>query len=149
MRVLIQRVNHAAVTVDGETVGEIGPGMLVFLGVGEGDSEAVADKLIRKVTGLRIFADENGKTNLDIRQIAGEMLIISQFTLYANCRKGNRPSFTKAGDPETAEALYEYFADRIAGSGIPVARGVFGGDMKVELENDGPFTIWLDSEDLA
>jgi D-tyrosyl-tRNA(Tyr) deacylase len=134
--------------VDGTVVGEIGRGLVVFVGVGKQDTEAVADRMVKKLLGLRIFADENGKTNLSVRDVDGSLLVISQFTLYADCRHGNRPSFTEAGDPETANRLYEYILGKCGESGIPVAHGVFGADMKVSLVNDGPFTIVLDSEEL-
>lgn len=144
MKMLIQRVNHASVTVDGEVKGAIDKGVLVFLGVGKGDTEEVADRYVRKMVGLRIFEDEEGKTNLSLEQVGGSILLISQFTLYANCRKGNRPSFASAGDPAEAEALYEYVVEKTREAVATVETGVFGADMKVELENDGPFTILLE-----
>ena len=143
MRFLIQRVNHASVTVDDKEVGKIGKGLLVFVGVFEEDTEEVADKLIRKLLGLRIFADENGKTNLSLTDVKGELLIVSQFTLCADCRKGNRPSFTKAGNPDKANKLYEYREKNTV-----TESGVFGADMRVDLSNDGPFTILLDSQEM-
>ncbi len=148
MRFVIQVCQRADVKVDGTVVGEIGRGLVVFVGVGKQDTEAVADRMVKKLLGLRIFADENGKTNLSVRDVDGSLLVISQFTLYADCRHGNRPSFTEAGDPETANRLYEYILGKCGESGIPVAHGVFGADMKVSLVNDGPFTIVLDSEEL-
>lgn len=144
MKLLIQRVNHAEVRVDGKITGEIQKGLLVFVGVGQEDTKAIADKYLKKLLGLRIFEDEAGKTNLSLADVQGELLLVSQFTLYANCKKGNRPSFIEAGHPDTAKALYEYMI-REAQKTVPVVRhGVFGADMKVSLENDGPFTIFLD-----
>lgn len=145
MRFLIQRVNHARVTVDDKEVGKIGKGLLVFVGVFEEDTEEVADKLIRKLLGLRIFADENGKTNLSLTDVNGELLIVSQFTLCADCKKGNRPSFTKAGNPEKANALYEYVLSACREKIAVTESGIFGADMRVDLSNDGPFTILFDS----
>ncbi len=150
MRFLIQRVSEASVTVDGKVIGQIGRGFLVLIGVCDTDTEAVADAMVKKLAGLRIFEDENGKTNLSIRDVGGEMLAVSQFTLYADCRHGNRPSFTRAGNPKEAERLYEYAVKRIRESeGIPVETGSFGADMKVRLLNDGPFTVMLDSSELG
>lgn len=148
MKAVIQRVSNASVTVDGEMIGKIGMGYLILLGVAREDTEKDADLLIKKITGLRIFADENGKTNLSIHDIDGEMLIISQFTLMADCRKGRRPSFIKAGDPREACRLYEYFIAKCKEQGEKVQQGEFGAEMKVSLVNDGPFTILLDSEQL-
>lgn len=148
MRFVIQVCQRADVKVDGTVVGAIDRGLVVFVGVGKQDTEAVADRMVKKLLGLRIFADENGKTNLSVRDVDGSLLVISQFTLYADCRHGNRPSFTEAGDPETANRLYEYILGKCGESGIPVAHGVFGADMKISLVNDGPFTIVLDSEEL-
>lgn len=145
MKFLIQRVNNAKVTVDGNVTGSIGKGYLVFIGIGAEDSKEIADKLIKKMMGLRIFADENGKTNISVTDVNGELLLVSQFTLYADCKKGNRPSFVKAGQPELANELYEYIIAECSKL-INVQTGIFGADMKVELENDGPFTIMLDSE---
>ena len=146
MRFVIQRVTEAKVEVDGVSVGAIGKGFLVLIGVGREDSRETADKLIKKMTGLRIFEDENGKTNLSLADVGGSLLLVSQFTLYANCKKGNRPSFTEAGDPEKAEALYEYIVAECKKK-VPVTeKGIFGADMKVSLVNDGPFTIILDSQ---
>lgn len=148
MRFVIQRVTKASVSIDGEIRGAIGKGFLVLMGVGQEDDEAVADKMIKKLVNMRIFEDEQGKTNLGLKEVDGELLLISQFTLYANCRKGNRPSFTKAGEPEKANRLYEYIIEECR-TRIPVVeRGEFGADMKVELCNDGPFTVILDSDDL-
>lgn len=144
MKVVIQRVLEASVKVDGETVGEIGKGFLVLLGVGKEDDEAVCDRIIKKLLGLRIFEDENGKTNLSLDSVNGELLIVSQFTLYADCRKGNRPSFTEAAPPELANRLYEYFVEQCAKSVPKVEKGIFGADMKVSLVNDGPFTVILE-----
>lgn len=144
MKLLIQRVNHAQVTVDGEITGKIGKGFLVFVGVGRDDTRETADKYLKKLLGLRIFEDEAGKTNLSLSDVQGELLMVSQFTLYANCKKGNRPSFIEAGAPDQAEQLYEYML-REAAKTVPVVQhGIFGADMKVSLENDGPFTIILD-----
>lgn len=144
MKLVIQRVSQARVTVDGTVVGEIGQGFLVFVGVGRTDTEAVADKYLKKLLGLRIFQDEQGKTNLSLKDVSGELLFVSQFTLYANCKKGNRPSFIDAGEPARAEALYEYLI-REAKKTVPVVEhGVFGAHMKISLENDGPFTVILD-----
>ena len=144
MRLLIQRVQNARVDVDGECVGKIGKGLLVLVGAGREDTKEIADKYLRKLLGLRIFEDENGKTNLSLAEVNGELLLVSQFTLYANCKKGNRPSFIEAGAPDMAEALYEYMIQE-AKKAVPVVEhGVFGADMKVSLVNDGPFTIMLD-----
>lgn len=145
MRLLLQRVGRAAVLVDGARVGEIGPGLVVFVGVGHDDEPATADAFAGKVADLRIFRDEDGKTNRSLIDVGGEALVISQFTLYADTRKGRRPSFLDAAPPDLGTALYERFADALAGRGVRVARGVFGAEMVVELANDGPMTIWLDS----
>lgn len=144
MRLVIQRVTHASVTVDHRVIGKIGKGLLVLVGVGASDDETVADKYLKKLLGLRIFEDENGKTNLSLSDVKGELLLVSQFTLYANCRKGNRPSFIEAGDPKKAEELYEYLIAQCKKSVPVVERGQFGAEMQVELLNDGPFTIILD-----
>lgn len=149
MKLVIQRAKNASVTVDGTVTGKIGHGYVVFLGVGDSDTEEIADKMVKKLIGLRIFEDENGKTNLSIKDVDGDLLIISQFTLYANCRKGNRPSFNLAGNPELASRLYDYFCDKCSGEVGHIGRGVFGTDMKVTLTNDGPFTIVIDSDDLS
>ena len=148
MRFVIQRVTHSSVTVDSQIVGQINKGFLVLIGVSGTDTKEIADKLIKKMLGLRIFEDENGKTNLSLEDVGGELLLISQFTLYADCKKGNRPSFTDAGGPDMANALYEYIIDECRKSGKKVEKGIFGADMKVELLNDGPFTVILDSEKL-
>ena len=146
MKFVIQRVRSASVTVEGRIAGSIQKGLLVLIGVGQEDTEAAADKYLKKLLGLRIFEDENGKTNLSLADVGGELLLVSQFTLYASCRKGNRPSFTEAGSPELAEQLYEYIV-RQARKQVPrVETGIFGADMKIELLNDGPVTIWLDSD---
>ena len=146
MRCLVQRVLSASVSVAGETIGSIERGYLVLLGVKNTDTEAVADKMLKKILDARLFEDENGKTNLSIRDISGSLLIVSQFTLYADTKKGNRPSFVQAGDPAHANALYEYFLAKAEEAGIPTAHGEFGADMKVSLINDGPFTIMYDSD---
>lgn len=146
MRLVIQRVLHAEVQVDENTIGKIGKGLLVFVGAGQDDTKEIADKYLRKLLGLRIFEDENGKTNLSLKDVDGELLIVSQFTLYANCKKGNRPSFIEAGEPHMAEALYEYMIDEAKKSVPVVEHGEFGADMKVSLLNDGPFTVILDEK---
>ncbi len=148
MKFVIQRVKHASVSVDGEVIGKIGTGFMVLIGVSENDEKEVADKMVKKLVGLRIFEDENGKTNLDLHSVGGELLLISQFTLYANCKKGYRPSFIEAAKPEKAESLYEYIISECKKQVEVVQCGQFGADMKVELLNDGPFTIVLDSEEL-
>nr|WP_317379501.1 D-aminoacyl-tRNA deacylase [uncultured Faecalimonas sp.] len=148
MKFVIQRVLESSVSVDGDTIGKIGKGYMVLIGVGNEDTTAVADKMIKKMIGLRIFEDEHGKTNLSLADVAGELLLISQFTLYANCKKGNRPSFIEAGAPDHAEQLYEYIIAECRKQVPVVERGKFGADMKVQLINDGPFTIILDSETL-
>lgn len=145
MKFVIQRVIHASVEVEGNVIGKIGTGFMVLIGVGKEDTQQDADKLVKKMIGLRIFADENGKTNLSLKDVEGELLLISQFTLYADCRKGNRPSFIEAGDPEKAEALYEYIISECRKQIPMVETGSFGADMKVSLCNDGPFTIILES----
>ena len=148
MKFVIQRVSEASVAVDGNVIGSIEKGFLVLIGVSDKDTEETADKLVRKMTGLRIFEDENGKTNLSLADVDGSLLLISQFTLYANCKKGNRPSFIEAGQPDRANALYEYIIEKCRTSVPNVQTGSFGAEMKVSLINDGPFTIILDSEDL-
>lgn len=148
MRCVVQVVKHASVTVEEERISEIGRGFLIFLGVSDTDTEELADRMVKKICGLRIFPDENGKTNRSLSDVDGELLVVSQFTLYANCRKGNRPSFTEAGAPDKANALYEYFTARCQDYVQQVQHGRFGADMKVELLNDGPFTLMLDSEQL-
>lgn len=149
MRLLIQRVKKASVSIDGKIVGNIGNGFAVLFGACETDDTIICDKLIKKMMGLRIFADENGKTNLSLSDVNGELLLVSQFTLYADCKKGNRPSFIKAGNPEHANVLYEYAIKKIKDEyHIDVQTGVFGADMLVSIENDGPFTIMLDSNEI-
>lgn len=148
MKFVIQRVKHASVTVEGQVLGKINKGFMVLIGVCESDDEVIADKMVKKLIGLRIFEDENGKTNLDLHSVGGELLLISQFTLYANCKKGNRPSFIEAAKPEKANELYEYIISECKKQVEVVEKGEFGADMKVELLNDGPFTIVLDSEEL-
>mgnify|MGYP000747968185 CR=1 FL=1 len=148
MRFIIQRVSEASVTVEDQTIGKIQKGFLVLIGVSDSDTQETADKLIKKMIGLRIFEDENGKTNLSLADVNGSLLLVSQFTLYANCKKGNRPSFTKAGAPQMAESLYKRFMERCRQYVDVVEKGQFGADMKVELLNDGPFTLMLDSDDL-
>ncbi len=149
MRFLIQRVSEASVSVDGKIAGQIGKGFLVFVGVSGSDTEETADKMVRKLMGLRIFEDENGKTNLDMKSVDGSLLIISQFTLYADCRKGNRPSFVNAGDPQKAESLYRYIIEKCRQEIRIVEEGIFGANMKVSLLNDGPFTVILDSDEIC
>ncbi len=148
MRVVLQRVNSASVAVDGEVCGKIGKGYLMLLGVGETDSKEMAEKMVEKISKLRIFEDENGKTNLSAADVGGEMLVVSQFTLYADCKKGNRPSFTSAAKPDLATELYEYVKELCKKYFKTVECGIFGADMKVSLENDGPFTLMLDSDTL-
>lgn len=169
MRFLIQRVSSASVAVEGRTIGKIGRGFLVFVGISQSDTmdaghsgnpdgeetaadekcpTEIADKMVKKLIGLRIFEDENGKTNLDLKSVGGGLLIISQFTLYADCRKGNRPSFTNAGAPDKANFLYRHIIERCRQEIETVEEGSFGAEMKVELVNDGPFTVILDSEEI-
>ncbi len=156
MRFIIQRVKHANVQVEeqghrstNKTVGEIENGLLVFVGISANDNKETADKMIKKLLGLRIFEDMNGKTNLDLQSVSGSLLIISQFTLYADCRKGNRPSFVQAGPPDMAKELYEYILDECKKTVPIVQHGIFGAYMKVSLVNDGPFTIILDSDEIC
>ena len=144
MKLVIQKVSSASVEVEEKCVGKSGKGFLVFLGVGQEDSWDTADQYIRKMVNLRIFEDSEGKTNLSLADVKGEILLVSQFTLYANCRKGNRPSFVEAGDPQMAEGLYEYMAEKLRELVPVVQTGVFGAKMKVSLVNEGPFTILLD-----
>jgi D-tyrosyl-tRNA(Tyr) deacylase len=144
---LLQRTSGARVRVGDEVVGEVGPGLVVLLGVGPDDDEAVADALARRVTELRIFDDADGRTNLSLTDVGGSALVVSQFTLYADTRRGRRPGFTGAAAPELAEGLYGRFADDLRRLGVEVATGRFGAVMAVELVNDGPFTIWLDTAD--
>ena len=148
MRALIQRVSRASVTVDGKVVGHIGQGLLVFLGVGQDDSEVQVKTLADKIVHLRIFGDDEGKMNRSLLDIGGEVLVVSQFTLYADARRGRRPSFTDAAPPVVAETLFEHFKEALAGYGLTVASGVFGAYMTIEIRNEGPVTIWLDSEQL-
>ena len=148
MRFLIQVVSRSDVQVDGRTVGEIGTGFMVLIGIGSEDTQQIADKMIRKLLGLRIFPDENGKTNLSLKDVNGGLLLISQFTLYADCRHGNRPSFVNAGAPDTAKELYEYIIEKCKAEVPVVEQGEFGEHMQVSLVNDGPFTIVLDTDTL-
>ena len=148
MRFVIQRVTEASVTIDGEISGKIGKGYLVLIGVADTDTKEIADKMIRKMIGLRIFEDEQGKTNLSLADVDGGLLLVSQFTLYANCKRGNRPSFIEAGKPDVANEMYEYIIEKCRESVDEVQTGEFGADMKVKLLNDGPFTILLDSDQL-
>ena len=148
MKFVIQRVNNASVTIDEKIVGKINKGFLVLIGVSNDDTKEIADKMIKKLIGMRIFEDENGKTNLALADVDGELLLVSQFTLYANCKKGNRPSLINAGAPDMANEMYEYIIEKCREMVKVVETGEFGADMKVKLENDGPFTIVLDSEQL-
>lgn len=149
MRFVIQRVTDASITINNEYGGQIGKGFVVLLGACDSDTPEIADKVLKKMLGLRIFEDENGKTNLSLNDVDGELMVVSQFTLYADCKKGNRPSFIKAGNPAHAEELYNYVLDQIRTS-FPgkLVTGCFGADMKISLTNDGPFTIILDSDEL-
>lgn len=149
MRFVIQRVSSASVDVGGKTTGKIEGGFLVLAGFCEGDSTAIADKMVDKMLKLRIFKDENGKTNISLKDVGGSLLIVSQFTLYADCRKGNRPSFTDAAGGESANALYEYVIAKCRERGFRTESGVFGADMSVSLVNDGPFTVVLDSDQIV
>jgi len=148
MRALLQRVSHASVTVDGKVVGQIGQGLLVLLGVGQDDSEVQVKALADKIVYLRIFGDDEGKMNRSLLDIGGEVLVVSQFTLYADTRRGRRPSFTDAAPPVVAETLFEHFKEAIASYGLTVASGIFGASMTIEIRNEGPVTIWLDSEQM-
>lgn len=148
MKFVIQRVSEASVTVDGTCIGKIGKGFLVLIGISGNDTREIADKMIKKLIGLRIFKDENDKVNLSLADVNGELLLVSQFTLYADCKKGNRPSFVNAGSPELANQLYEYIIESCRKQIPVVETGSFGADMKVSLLNDGPFTILLDSKEL-
>ena len=148
MRFVIQRVTEASVTIDGEISGKIGKGYLVLIGVADTDTKEIADKMIRKMIRPRIFEDEQGKTNLSLADVDGGLLLVSQFTLYANCKRGNRPSFIEAGKPDMANEMYEYIIEKCRESVDEVQTGEFGADMKVQLLNDGPFTILLDSDQL-
>lgn len=149
MKLVIQRVTHASVTVDNNVIGKIGKGYMVLIGVSDTDTKEIADKMLDKMIKLRIFEDENGKTNLSLADVGGELLLISQFTLYANCKKGNRPSFIEAGSPDHANALYEYIIEKCKERVDVVEQGEFGAEMKVEMLNDGPFTVILDSEQIC
>ncbi len=149
MRFVIQRVTNSSVTVEGNITGQIEKGFLVLIGVSEDDTKEIADKMIKKLVGLRIFEDENGKTNLALADVSGSLLLVSQFTLYADCKKGNRPSFTKAGNPQMAEEMYEYIIAQCKKEVANVQVGIFGADMKVQLLNDGPFTVLLDSDQIC
>lgn len=149
MRYVIQRVFSAEVSVDGVCTGKIEKGFLVLIGINQTDDTQIADKMLKKLIGLRIFEDESGKTNLDLKAVSGSLLLVSQFTLYADCKKGNRPSFTQAGAPEKANELYQYIIAECKKEIPVVEQGVFGADMKVSLVNDGPFTIVLDSEEIC
>lgn len=148
MKFLVQRVKEASVTVEEKVTGKINKGFLVLIGVCNEDTEEVADKMLKKLLGLRIFEDEKGKTNLSLADVEGELLLVSQFTLYADCKKGNRPSFIKAGKPEHANQLYEYIIAKAKETVPTVETGIFGADMRVSLVNDGPFTVILDSVEL-
>lgn len=148
MKMVIQRVNSASVDIDGKTVGKIGKGYLMLLGVGEGDTGEIAEKMVDKLFRLRIFEDENGKTNLSAESVGAEILVVSQFTLYASCRKGNRPSFTDAAPPDLANRLYEKVIELCENRFSKTEHGEFGADMKISLVNDGPFTVVLDSGEL-
>lgn len=149
MKFMIQRVTQASVEVNHEVIGAINKGFLVFIGICNEDTTEIADKLIKKLIGLRIFEDENGKTNLALKDVNGELLLVSQFTLYADCKKGNRPSFIKAGNPDFANQLYEYIIEACKKEISVVQTGEFGADMKISLLNDGPFTIILDSDEIC
>lgn len=149
MRFVIQRVLSADVAVDGVCTGKIEKGFLVLIGINQTDNTQIADKMIKKLIGLRIFEDESGKTNLDLKAVSGSLLLVSQFTLYADCKKGNRPSFTQAGAPDKANELYRYIIAECKKEIPVVEQGIFGADMKVNLVNDGPFTIVLDSEEIC
>ena len=149
MKIVLQRVLEAQVKIDGKIEGEIGKGYVLLVGVSDSDTTEIADKLISKIEKLRIFEDENGKTNLSIDHVGGEVMVVSQFTLYADCRKGNRPSFIKAGNPALAEEIYEYILNKCRGIFKNTQSGKFGADMKVSLINDGPFTLVLDSTEIC
>ncbi len=149
MKFLIQNVQNASVTVDQKVIGQIQKGFVVFIGICDTDNTQIADKMVQKLLNLRIFKDAAGKTNLSLSDVSGELLLISQFTLYADCSHGNRPSFIKAGNPQSAEQLYEYIVYKCKETDLAVQTGSFGADMKVSLINDGPFTILLDSEEIV
>ena len=148
MRFVIQRVTHSSVTVDGQVIGKIGKGFMVLIGVEDSDTKAIADKMISKLIGLRVFQDDKDKMNLSLKDVNGELLLISQFTLYADCKKGNRPSFIRAGKPDMANEMYQYIIEECKKQISVVEKGEFGADMKVELLNDGPVTIILDSTEI-
>lgn len=148
MRFVIQRVTHSSVTVDGQVIGKIGKGFMVLIGVEDNDTKAIADKMVSKLIGLRVFQDDNDKMNLSLKDVDGELLLISQFTLYADCKKGNRPSFIRAGKPDMANEMYQYIIEECKKQISVVEKGEFGADMKVELLNDGPVTIILDSTEI-
>ncbi len=148
MKFVIQRVSQASVTINQQVTGKIDKGFLVLIGISSSDTKETADKMIRKMLGLRIFEDAEGKTNLSLSAVNGQLLLVSQFTLYADCRKGNRPSFMNAGAPDAADELYEYIIQKCRAENYPVETGIFGADMKISLINDGPFTIILDSEQI-
>ncbi|MCI8918097.1 MAG: D-tyrosyl-tRNA(Tyr) deacylase [Eubacterium sp.] len=148
MKFVIQRVSQASVTINQQVTGKIDKGFLVLIGISSSDTKETADKMIRKMLGLRIFEDAEGKTNLSLAAVNGQLLLVSQFTLYADCRKGNRPSFMNAGAPDAAKELYEYIIQKCRSENYPVETGIFGADMKISLINDGPFTIILDSEQI-
>ncbi len=148
MKFVIQRVTHSSVSIDGSVVGKIGKGFMVLIGVEDNDTKSIADKMISKLIGLRVFQDENDKMNLSLKDVEGELLLISQFTLYADCKKGNRPSFIRAGKPDMAREMYQYIIDECKKHIPVVEQGEFGADMKVELLNDGPVTIILDSSEI-
>ncbi len=145
---MVQRVQHASCTEDEKVTGKIGKGFLVLVGIEDSDTEQLADRMAAKLVDLRIFEDENGKTNLNLQSVGGSLLLISQFTLYADCHHGNRPSFIRAGEPKKAQALYQYLIKTCRESVPDVQEGIFGADMKIELLNDGPFTILLDSDEM-
>ena len=149
MKFVIQRVKRSSVTVENKVIGAINKGFMVLIGISDTDTKDIADKMIDKMIKLRIFEDAEGKTNLSLNDVGGELLLISQFTLYADCKKGNRPSFIDAGKPDMANSLYEYIIDKVKTYGLKVERGEFGADMKVELINDGPFTIILNSDEIC
>ena len=149
MKFVIQRVTNASCRVDDQITGQINRGFLVFIGVSDEDTTEIADKMTKKLLGLRIFEDENGKTNLALRDVDGELLLISQFTLYADCKKGNRPSFVRAGKPDAANEMYQYIIKKCKEEIPVVEQGIFGADMKISLLNDGPFTIILDSDEIC
>lgn len=148
MKFVIQRVTDAKVSVDGKAVGKIGKGFMVLIGIAGTDTVEIADKMIKKLIGMRIFEDENGKTNLALKDVGGELLLISQFTLYSDCKKGNRPSFVNAGAPDMADEMYQYIISQCKKEIDVVEKGIFGANMKVSLVNDGPFTIVLDSDEI-